>query len=67
VILLPVLVARLISLVAWPAAPLAILLLMIGFAVEFVAWSSGFGAVLANSLARWQARRSARAQPPIVS
>jgi len=66
VILLPVLVARLISLVAWPATPLAFLLLMVGFAVEFVAWASGFGAVLANSFARWQARRTARAQPPIV-
>jgi hypothetical protein len=64
VILLPVILGRVVALAGWPGTPLAILLLMLGFAVEFVAWSSGFGAVLTNGFARWQARRASRAQPP---
>ncbi|MGH9370266.1 MAG: hypothetical protein ACRD15_01910 [Vicinamibacterales bacterium] len=68
VVLLPVLVARLVALAGWPGAGLAIPLLMIGFAVELIAWSSGFGAVLTNAAARWQARRSSRtgAPPPVT-
>jgi hypothetical protein len=60
IILLPVLVARLIALTGWPGTPLSILLLMFGFGVEFVAWASGFGAVLTNGFRRWQARRAGR-------
>jgi hypothetical protein len=59
VILLPVLVGRLVAIAGWPGAPLAVLLVALGFIVEFVAWSSGFGAVLTNAAARWQARRAA--------
>jgi hypothetical protein len=57
VVLMPVLVARLIGLVGWPGTPLVVLLLMLGVAVEFFAWSSGFGAVIGTSFSRWQARR----------
>jgi hypothetical protein len=60
VILLPVLVGRVLSLAGWPATPFAFLLLSVGFVVELVAWSSGFGAVLSNGFSRWQARRAAR-------
>lgn len=63
VVLLPVLVARLIALGGWLGAPLAILLLTIGFAVEYLAWSSGFGAVLTNAFGRWQARRGVHGVP----
>lgn len=63
VILLPVLVARLVALSGWPGTPLAIMLLMVGFVVEFFAWSSGFGAVLTNAFGRWQARRHMRVPP----
>jgi hypothetical protein len=65
IILLPVLVARLVALSGWPGTPISILLLMFGFGVEFVAWASGFGAVLTNGFSRWQARRAARVTPPI--
>ena len=67
VILLPVLIGRVVALAGWPGTPLAILLLMLGFAVEFIAWSSGFGAVLTNGFARWQARRASRIPPPVAS
>lgn len=60
VILLPVLLARLMALGGWPVTPLVVLLLVIGFTVEFLAWSSGFGAVLTNGFSRWQARRASR-------
>jgi hypothetical protein len=65
VILLPVIIARVVGLAGWPGTPLALLLLMLGFAVEFIAWASGFGAILTNGFTRWQARRAARAQPPL--
>ena len=60
VVLLPLLLGRLLALGGWPGAPLAFVLLACGFAVEYLAWSSGFGAVLTNGYARWQARRAAR-------
>jgi hypothetical protein len=60
IILLPVLIARLVALAGWPGTPLSILFLMFGFGVEFVAWASGFGAVLTNGFRRWQARRAGR-------
>jgi hypothetical protein len=69
VILLPVLVARLIALAGWPVTPIAVLLIVIGVGVEFVAWSAGFGAVLTNTFSRWQARRASRqvvVSPPPV-
>ncbi|MGH9308100.1 MAG: hypothetical protein ACRD1U_01915 [Vicinamibacterales bacterium] len=68
IVLLPVLVARLIAFAGWPGASLAIPLLMLGFVVELIAWSSGFGAVLTNTASRWQARRSARngVPPPMA-
>ena len=60
VVLLPLLLGRLLALGGWPGTPLAFVLLACGFAVEYLAWSSGFGAVLTNGYARWQARRAAR-------
>jgi hypothetical protein len=36
----------------------------VGFVVEFLAWSSGLGAVLTNAFARWSARRAMRAPVP---
>lgn len=64
VILLPVLIARLVALAGWPVTPLVLVLLLTGFTVEFLAWSSGFGAVLTNGFTRWQARRAARQVVP---
>ena len=60
IILLPVLVGRLVGLGGWPLSPIVFLLVATGLAVEFLAWSSGFGAVLTNAFSRWQATRSAR-------
>ena len=61
VILSPVVIGRLIALVGWPATPVAVLLVALGFSVELLAWASGFGAVLTNAFTRWQAQRAARA------
>jgi hypothetical protein len=58
-ILLPVLTARVIALVGWPATPIAVVLLATGFGVEFLAWVTGFGAALANAFTRWQGKRAA--------
>jgi hypothetical protein len=44
----------------WSVAPLAAMLVAIGFIVELLAWSSGFGAALTNSFTRWRARRAMR-------
>lgn len=60
VILMPLLLGRLVALGGWPVSPFVFLLLATGLAVEFLAWSSGFGAVLTNVLSRWQARRATR-------
>ena len=71
VILLPLLVGRVIALAGWPVTPFAYLLIGAGFAVEVLAWACGFGAVLTNMFARWQARRASRAPvltpPPATS
>lgn len=64
VILLPVLIGRLVALGGWPGAPVAVIFVVIGFTVEFLAWACGFGAVLSNAATRWQARRAARMTPP---
>ena len=60
VILSPILVARLLALGGWPLTPVAVVLVGVGFAVELLAWASGFGAMLLNALTRWQARRPSR-------
>jgi len=69
-ILLPLLLGRLLALGGWPLSPFAGLLLATGIGLEFLAWTSGFGAVLENALSRWQARRAARAPiaapPPVI-
>jgi hypothetical protein len=57
VILSPLLVGRLIALGGWPASPVSFLLIASGIGLEFLAWSAGFGAVLTNTMGRWQARR----------
>ncbi len=63
IILLPVLVGRLVGLAGWPLSPFVFLLVATGLAIEFLAWSSGFGAVLTNMFSRWQATRAARSVP----
>ena len=60
VILSPLLVARLLALGGWPLTPVAVILVGVGFAVELLAWASGFGAMLMNAFTRWQARRPFR-------
>jgi hypothetical protein len=69
VLLLPVLIGRMVSVAGWPVTAFAIFLIAGGLAVEYLAWSSGFGAVLTNAFSRWQARRAARTivQPPPAS
>jgi hypothetical protein len=64
IILLPLLVGRVVALGGWPLSPVVFLLVATGLAVEFLAWASGFGAVLTNTFSRWQATRAARSTPP---
>lgn len=66
-ILLPLLIGRLIGLGGWGFTPVAFLFIAAGLALEFLAWTAGFGAVLTNAFTRWQARRASRmpvAPPP---
>jgi hypothetical protein len=63
VILLPLLLGRVLALGGWTLSPVAFLLVATGLAVEFLAWASGFGAVLTNTFSRWQATRAARSTP----
>jgi hypothetical protein len=60
VILLPLLVGRVIALAGWAAGPAVFLFVALGAAVEFLAWSCGFGAIVTNAITRWEARRAAR-------
>ena len=63
IILSPLLVGRMVGLVGWPGNPLAWLLVLTGTAFEFLAWTTGFGAVLMNTFSRWRGRRQARTLP----
>jgi hypothetical protein len=60
IILLPVLLGRIVAFGGWTLSPIVFLLVATGVAVEFLAWSSGFGAVLTNVFSRWQATRATR-------
>lgn len=64
IVLLPLLVGRLFGLAGFPAAPVAWMFVALGVVIEFVTWSSGFGAVINNSFVRWQARRGVREPLP---
>ena len=64
IILLPVLLGRFAALGGWALSPIVFVLVATGVAVEFLAWSSGFGAVLTNAFSRWQAKRAIRPIPP---
>jgi len=65
VIMLPLLLGRVVALGGWPLNPIVFLFIAIGLAVEFLAWSSGLGAVLTNAFGRWQAKRAMRT--PVVT
>ncbi|MGE5813205.1 MAG: hypothetical protein ACM36C_01840 [Acidobacteriota bacterium] len=65
VIMLPLLVGRVVGLAGWAVSPLVFLLVAIGLCIEFLAWASGFGAVLVNLFTRWQARRTPPPTPPV--
>jgi hypothetical protein len=65
VIMLPLLLGRVVALAGWALNPFVFLLVAIGLAVEFVAWSTGLGAVLTNAFSRWQAKRAMRT--PVVA
>jgi hypothetical protein len=64
VIMLPLLLGRVLALGGWPLNPIVFLLVAVGLLVEFLAWSSGLGAVLTNAFGRWQAKRAMRT--PVV-
>ena len=67
IILLPVLLGRFAALGGWALSPIVFVLVATGVAVEFLAWSSGFGAVLTNAFSRWQATRATRSASPASS
>lgn len=62
-ILLPLLVGRVVGLLGWPVSPLVFLLVAAGLGLEYLAWASGFGAVLTNAFTRWQTRRGSPPAP----
>ena len=66
VILSPVLIARMLALATWDN-PLTWILMLTGTGFEFLAWTTGFGAVLMNTFSRWRARRVARTSPPAAA
>jgi hypothetical protein len=63
IIILPLLLGRVVALGGWTFSPVVFLLVATGLGVEFLAWASGFGAVLTNAFSRWQATRAARSTP----
>jgi hypothetical protein len=63
IIFLPLLAGRVVALGGWMFGPAVFVMVATGLAVEFLAWSSGFGAVLTNAFSRWQATRTARQTP----
>jgi hypothetical protein len=65
IILFPVLIARLVGLGGFLTGPIVFLLVAAGIGLEFLAWSTGLGAVLTNTFSRWQARRAMRPGPPV--
>jgi hypothetical protein len=60
VLLSPLLLGRMLAVAGWTLSPIAIMLVSLGFIVELLAWSSGFGAALSNTYVRWRARRAIR-------
>jgi hypothetical protein len=58
VLLSPVILARFVSLIGVPAIPMTFGLAAIGFLVEYLAWTIGFGAVALVRFAPWSERRS---------
>ncbi len=67
VILLPVLIGRLVGLGGFLTGPIVFLLVAVGLGFEFLAWSTGLGAVLSNGFSQLQARRALRRpQAPVV-
>jgi hypothetical protein len=67
IIVLPLLAGRVVALGGWGFSPVVFMLVATGLAVEFLAWASGFGAVLTNTFSRWQARRAVRSTPQTSS
>jgi hypothetical protein len=67
IVILPLLLGRFVALGGWTLGPIAFLLVATGLAVEFLAWASGFGAVLTNTFSRWQASRATRSTPQTSS
>src|SRR5688572_20212447 len=53
VLLTPTLVARFVDIATVGAAPLSLMLVMIGLTVEFFAWTIGLGAAIITGLGRW--------------
>ena len=64
-LLSPLLIGRMLGIATWPDNPLSWLFVVGGTAVEFLAWATGFGAVLMNTFTRWRARRVARTAAPV--
>lgn len=54
------LLGRLVGLVGGPIYAFAVLLVIIGFCIEYIAWAMGFGAALINLFNGWRARRAAK-------
>jgi hypothetical protein len=60
ILLSPLLIGRALAVAGWTVTPIAVLFVSLGFIVELLAWSGGFGAALTNSYTRWRARRAMR-------
>ena len=62
VLLAPTLLARFVNVTTDSVAPVTFTLVAIGLAVEFIAWTIGFGAAIVTGLGRWYT-----VPPPIVA
>jgi hypothetical protein len=67
IILSPLLLGRFIAMAGWVAGPFVWLLVLTGTAFEFLAWTTGFGAMLMNTFSRWRGRRLARGTAPVTT
>jgi hypothetical protein len=58
IVLIPILVARLIGIAGGPFRIFAVMITIAAFLVEYLAWTTGFGAALTTAYEQWRSRRA---------
>jgi len=61
IVLVPILVARLVGIAGGPFRIGAVLITMAAFLIEYLAWTTGFGAALTTAYEQWRNRRTSPA------